>query len=915
MKKITYSFFVFLLMCGLHVSAQTFERQILSSSDDAEEKFDGSDVLTDSSDLEMMYDSFNDQGMQTIGLRFQDIAIPANATITNAFIQFTADGDNDGVLTITIKGEDIANSPSFVDGTNNISNRTTTTASVAWDNIPSWIDDADGAAQRTPDLSSIINEVITSNGWLSGNPVTFVMTGTGNADDRRKAESFDGGALIAPKLTIEYTSNSNVDLELTAISLPTNTTYVNAAANVQAEVTSFGNVAATNYTLSYTIDGTLIATEPGTVPLSVGESTTFTFAQTADLSTLGTYDLSVEVNINNDENLANNAVTKQISVVNEVEPLFFNQESAWRYRDDPADPGAAWNTVAYNDTNWAIGTGQFGFGDGDEATTLNEGLVSYYFRKKVTVADATALDDVFIHMVHDEGAIIFINGVEVLRSELIPLGTITHNTAARQSMNTTIENDFFTYKVAASFFVTGENTIAVTVRNRSAGNEDFSFDSFITPTYTYDKDGPYVFYDGGEIIVQEITPTGLVSNTYGSADGLELTCDLPHMGTSFTFSLKPEITIEPSVDTETPSKFLAISDFDGHIEGLTQVLRGEGIMDEAFNWTYGDGHLMISGDLFDRGFHIQESMWLLYKLESEAELAGGKIHLIIGNHEIFNMTDDWRYVETKYFNDAHLMGKRMSELYDADSELGRWLRSKNIIERVGDYAYLHGGITPEVANLNLTYTEINDYGRLIMNGIDCPNSDCEEVTSGDGIYWYRGMVEEELTQAQVNNILDGFSVESVILGHTKASNIRSLYEGRVLAIDMFHVNNFSNGFMKALQFELGCFFSFRTSASGETYTPLDPDCEQILGTALELNGENQLKLYPNPSSNFLNIKMPSNMIGEYNYTIINLGGSQVSQGLINQELSTIEIGAYATGKYILIIQNSDRIIKGSFILK
>jgi hypothetical protein len=220
-----------------------------------------------------------------------------------------------------------------------------------------------------------------------------------------------------------------------------------------------------------------------------------------------------------------------------------------------------------------------------------------------------------------------------------------------------------------------------------------------------------------------------------------------------------------------------------------------------------------------------------------------------------------------------------------------------------------------VANLNLTYNEINDYGRLIMNGIDCPNSDCEEVTSGDGIYWYRGMVEEELTQAQVNNILDGFSVESVILGHTKASNIRSLYEGRVIAIDMFHVNNFSNGFMKALQFELGCFFSFRTSASGETYTPLDPNCEQILGTALELNGENQLKLYPNPSSNFLNIKMPSNMIGEYNYTIINMGGSQVSQGLINQELSTIGIGAYATGKYILIIQNSDRIIKGSFILK
>ena len=159
----------------------------------------------------------------------------------------------------------------------------------------------------------------------------------------------------------------------------------------------------------------------------------------------------------------------------------------------------------------------------------------------------------------------------------------------------------------------------------------FSFDCFLTQDHTYDQDGPYVYYQGGEIIVEEITPSGLVSNTYSTTDGLELTCNLPNMGTSFSFFLKSEILTEPSVDIETPSKFLAISDFDGHIEGLTMVLIGEGIIDNDFNWTYGDGHLMISGDLFDRGYNITESMWLLYKLESEAEAQGGKVHLIIGN--------------------------------------------------------------------------------------------------------------------------------------------------------------------------------------------------------------------------------------------------------------------------------------------
>ena len=68
----SYFFFIFFLY-GLNVSSQTFERQILSSTDDAEEKFDGSEVLTDSSDLELMYDGFNNQGLQTVGLRFDDI--------------------------------------------------------------------------------------------------------------------------------------------------------------------------------------------------------------------------------------------------------------------------------------------------------------------------------------------------------------------------------------------------------------------------------------------------------------------------------------------------------------------------------------------------------------------------------------------------------------------------------------------------------------------------------------------------------------------------------------------------------------------------------------------------------------------------------------------------------------------------
>lgn len=902
-------------LCVFSISAQTIERQILSSSDDAEEKFDGSYLTTSSSDIEMVYDAWNSQGLQKLGFRFENITIPSSSTITNAYIQFTADGASSGNMTMTIKGEDVANSTTFSNTTNNISARPVTSASATWNSISSWTDGQVGTGQRTPNLSAIVTEMITSNGWQNGNPLTFIVTGTGSATEYRKSFSYDGNAANAAKLVIEYTSNLDVDLAVSACSSPADNIFSNTSSTVTISIDNNGNLTADSYTVSYSINGTVVATQAGTQSLSAGQNLAFTFVQTADFSAVGVYDLDVTVTITNDENIQNNTFSKTVTVISGSDPLVFDEGSNWRYWSSSTNPGATWNTVGFNDDSWAIGTGHMGFGNGDEQTLLTSGLISYYFRKKVSVDDADQLQDIYMHVVHDEGAIIYINGVEAARSEMMPLGTISHTTAARQTINDDLENSFFTYKIDKSYFVTGENTIAISVRNRSASEEDVSFDCYVTTDFLYEQDGPYVFYEGDNIIVQEITPAGLVTNTYTSMDGIQLTCQLPHMGTSFSFNLKPQITTEPSTYSATPSKFLAFSDFDGHIEGFTMLLQGEGIIDDNFNWIYGDGDLIISGDLFDRGFHITECMWLLYKLESEAEAQGGKLHLIIGNHEMMNMTDDWRYVELKYFNDAQLLGKRMLELYDSNTELGRWLRSKNIIERVGDYGFMHGGLSPQVSALNLTYEQINDYGRIEMNGTPCPNNDCEIVNGTNGVYWYRGMVDEDLTQQQVDDILDGFEVKRVIVGHTKDNTIRSLYEGRVLAIDMYHINNFDNGFMEALQFELGCFYLFHTTETAQNYTQLG-DCDEFnTDFVLEMNGDDQFQIYPNPAASTLNIKIPVNMQGDYDYTVVDAEGKEVLKGNISGELSSIEINKLTEGKYILALTNSKHTIKGHFVLK
>ena len=280
---------------------------------------------------------------------------------------------------------------------------------------------------------------------------------------------------------------------------------------------------------------------------------------------------------------------------------------------------------------------------------------------------------------------------------------------------------------------------------------------------------------------------------------------------------------------------------------------------------------------------------------------------------MFNLRDDWRYVEVKYFNNAHLLGKRMIELYDSNTELGRWLRSKNIIERIGNYAFMHGGISPELSALNLTYNQINNYGRLEMEG-NCISSDCEVVNGSKGIYWYRGMAEEELTQEEVDDFVTELGVERIIIGHTKDSSVRSLYNGRVLAIDMYHIDNFDNGYMEALQFELGCFYKFYTDANEQTYTLID-ECDEFDTTnVMEINTLGQLQIYPNPTVSSLNIKLPLKMLDNYDYSIVNVDGKTMRNGILDNELSSISLLGFKSGKYFIVLKSENSQIIGHFIL-
>ncbi|MDO5615502.1 MAG: metallophosphoesterase [Cruoricaptor ignavus] len=921
------------LLAVLSANAQiTFSKKIASSTDDAEENQTGTYTTTTSSDLELVYDSWGPntthgaQGLQTIGLRFTDITIPKGSVISKAYIKFTADGNTSGNVELNIKGELSVNAQTFSHGAgvrNAISGRTKTTNSVTWKDIPNWVSGQSGTAQTTPDLSAIVTEIINQENWQRGNSIAFIINGNGENGRLRRAFSFNGNSGNAAELFIEYSANPEmVDLAVSRIINPKGTKiYQNKEFVPEVEISNLGGKTVERFQVHFYKDGERLLTETVTRSLPSAGKYIVKFSETADFTSLGNSEMKYVVETDDDDNAENNSIATQIEIIEQYSDLFFGYQSPWSYYSGENAPAENWLLANYDDADWGIGDRYFGFGISTSATyTVMEKGTTAYFRKKIKVQNLENLQNIYLNIIHDDAAVIYINGKEILRSELMPNGTVGHLTTPWGTIGSSIQYDYFTYKLDKSHFVEGENIIAISVHTRDS---DLAFSAYVTKEFSYSQDGPYVFYKtDGTVNVAEVTPNGLVENNYSSrADLPTLTSHIPQMGKSFSFNLKEKLEDEPDTYPETPEKFLVISDFDNLVEAFSMVLKGEGIIDDNFNWIYGNGHLIITGDLFDRGVNVSENLWLIYKLEQEAEAAGGKIHLIIGNHEMMNLIGDWRYIETKYFNNAMLMKKRMMNLYYTDTEIGKWLRTKNIMKKIGPYIFMHGGISPQVTDLGIDISKINEYGKMRMNFQRCDSQDatCQNqynvVNSGTtGVYWYRGLVRQEVTEQEVDRMLNHFEADRIIVGHTKDNEIRSLYNGKVLAIDIYHQTNFKNGFMQALQFQAGCFRVFETTGNKDnsTYTQLG-ECDEYL-----VAGENILptvRVYPNPTSSLVYVDLPKEMSRNNTYFIYDMSGKLLKTGKISSDKNAIDISNFSVGKYILTINGESLSIKGHFILK
>src|SRR5258706_3133094 len=126
--------------------------------------------------------------------------------------------------------------------------------------------------------------------------------------------------------------------------------------------------------------------------------------------------------------------------------------SVWKYLDDGSDQGAAWTGVAFDDSTWNSGPAELGFGDGGEATTNASGFITYYYRHAFNMADASSITNLRVLLKRDDGAIGYLNGIEVFRDNM-PAGPVTFTTGAA----TTAADDgqkFWTHSFRSSALVT-----------------------------------------------------------------------------------------------------------------------------------------------------------------------------------------------------------------------------------------------------------------------------------------------------------------------------------------------------------------------------------------------------------------------------------------------------------------------------
>ncbi|MDB4504298.1 lamin tail domain-containing protein [Akkermansiaceae bacterium] len=257
--------------------------------------------------------------------------------------------------------------------------------------------------------------------------------------------------------------------------------------------------------------------------------------------------------------------------------------SIWKYLDDGSDQSTQWRARIFNDSGWAFGEAELGYGD-DPVTEISYGdsgsdkHITSYFRHTFTVIDPSLYHGLSLELQVDDGAVIYLNGEEVVRDNL-PTGTINSETRALSTIDGSGEDDFTRFNIPVSLLIAGDNVIAAEVHQRSPSSSDVSFDlsleadshtsSSTIDTISYGEQVTDVSYGRDEtnpaLWKQFAESTPGAANTTAEVSDLRLTSSdinvSPSAGfytTDQTISLTGTGPIHYSLDGSTPTTSSAL---------------------------------------------------------------------------------------------------------------------------------------------------------------------------------------------------------------------------------------------------------------------------------------------------------------------------------------------------------------------
>ena len=363
-------------------------------------------------------------------------------------------------------------------------------------------------------------------------------------------------------------------------------------------------------------------------------------------------------------------------------------------------------------------------------------------------------------------------------------------------------------------------------------NDSLAVDS-VDKNALLSMDGPYLFRNKKRGKILRVVPIEnayeLVEEKIEIDESTHILCVVDNKDKdSFTVPLMKQFKI-PKSTYKQPEKLLSISDIEGNFNAFYGLLVANGVMDKEYNWTYGKGHLVLNGDFVDRGKNVTPVLWLIYKLEQEAKKHGGMVHFILGNHEVLDMTGMTDYVDKKYIKLAKKYSGKTDtkdaflDLMADNQELVKWMKSKNVMEKIGNTLFVHGGISPELVNARLHINYINQTVRnRLMHGPSNNESDKMDedfLFATHGPLWFRGLAVpyrrsyKKSTPKQVKRAIRHFHVDHISIGHTVAMEVSLDYEGSVIRTDVKHGMEKVSKYSQGLLIENGTLY--RVNAKGE----------------------------------------------------------------------------------------------------